>query len=86
MWEENSDSINDCKSVDSRSFNALSEEGVEYLVSIMMEPYNKITDPLISQMSSDEDSSFNIPVDRTINDLREIIEKNYSDILKIDFG
>ena len=64
----------------------LSEEGVEYLVSIMMEPYNKITDPLISQMSSVEDSSFNIPVDRTINDLREIIEKNYSDILKIDFS
>ena len=64
----------------------LSEEGVEYLVSIMMEPYNKITDPLIPQMSSDEDSSFNIPVDRTINDLREIIEKNYSDILKIDFS
>ena len=64
----------------------LSEEGVEYLVSIMMEPYNKITDPLISQMSSDEDISFNIPVDRTINDLREIIEKNYSDILKIDFS
>ena len=64
----------------------LSEEGVEYLVSIMMEPYNEITDPLISQMSSDEDRSFNIPVDRTINDLREIIEKNYSDILKIDFS
>ncbi|MDC3054866.1 hypothetical protein OA070_01390 [Candidatus Pelagibacter sp.] len=64
----------------------LSEEGVEYLVSIMMEPYNEITDPLISQMSSDEDSSFNIPVDRTINELREIIEKNYSDILKIDFS
>ena len=64
----------------------LSEEGVEYLVSIMMEPYNEITDPLISQMSSDEDNSFNIPVDRTINDLREIIEKNYSDILKIDFS
>ena len=64
----------------------LSEEGIEYLVSIMMEPYNEITDPLISQMSSDEDSSFNIPVDRTINDLREIIEKNYSDILKIDFS
>ncbi len=64
----------------------LSEEGVEYLVSIMMEPYNEITDPLISQMSSDENCSFNIPVDRTINDLREIIEKNYSDILKIDFS
>ena len=64
----------------------LSEEGIEYLVSIMMEPYNEITHPLISQMSSDEDKSFNIPVDRTINDLREIIEKNYSDILKIDFS
>ncbi len=64
----------------------LSEEGIEYLVSIMMEPYNEIIDPLISQMSSDEDISFNIPIDRTINDLREIIEKNYSDILKIDFS
>ena len=63
----------------------LSEEGVEYLVSIMMEPYNEITDPLISRMSSDEDSSFNIPVDRTINDLREIIEKNYSDIEITDY-
>ncbi len=64
----------------------LSDEGVEYLVSIMMEPYNEITDPLISKMSSDEDSIFNIPVHRTINDLREIIERNYSDILKIDFS
>ncbi len=64
----------------------LSEEGIEYLVSIMMEPYNEITDPLISKMSSDEDSIFNIPVHRTIYDLREIIEKNYSDILKIDFS
>ena len=29
---------------------------------------------------------FNIPVNRTIEDLRNIIEKNYSEILKIDFA
>ena len=37
-------------------------------------------------MSADEDEGFNIPVDRTIEDLRNIIEKNYSEILKIDFA
>ena len=52
----------------------------------MMEPYDNIIDPLISKMSSEEDSYFNIPVNRTIEELRNIIEKNYSEILKIDFA
>ena len=51
-----------------------------------MEPYDKIIDPLISTMSSEEDKYFNIPVNRTIEDLRNILEKNYSEILKIDFA
>ena len=53
---------------------------------MMMEPYDKIIDPLISTMSSEEDKYFNIPVNRTIEDLRNILEKNYSEILKIDFA
>tara|TARA_Y100000590_G_scaffold43314_1_gene46084 strand:- start:2327 stop:3988 length:1662 start_codon:yes stop_codon:yes gene_type:complete len=63
----------------------LKDECIEYIVSMMMEPYDKIVNPFISKMSSEEDDHFNIPVNRTIEDLRYIIEKNYSEILKIDF-
>ena len=52
---------------------------------MMMEPYDKIINPLISNMSVEEDDYFNIPNDRTIEDLRNILEKNYLKILKIDF-
>ena len=34
------------------------EECIEYIVSIMMEPYNSITEPLVANMSSDEDRVF----------------------------
>ena len=64
----------------------LGEEGIEYIVSLMMEPYDDITDPLINQMSSEEEKYFNIPTNRTVKDLRNILEKNYSEILKIDFS
>ena len=61
------------------------EECIEYVVSIMMEPYDEITDPLIKEMSSDEEKYFNIPTDRTIKELKIIIEKKYSNILSINF-
>ncbi len=61
------------------------EECIEYVVSIMMEPYNEITNPLVSQMSSEEDKYFTIPTSRTIKDLINIIEKKYLNILKINF-
>jgi hypothetical protein len=61
------------------------EECIEYVVSIMMEPYNNIIEPLVSNMSSDEDKYFNIPTNRTINELKEIIEKKYPNILDINF-
>ena len=63
----------------------LNDECIEYIVSMMMEPYDNIVNPLITQMSSDEEEHFNIPVDRTIEDLRNILESKYSEILKIDF-
>ena len=63
----------------------LNDECIEYIVSMMMEPYDDIVNPLISQMSSDEEEHFNIPVDRTVEDLRNILENKYSEILKIDF-
>jgi len=63
----------------------LNDECIEYIVSMMMEPYDNIVNPLITQMSSDEEEHFNIPVERTIEDLRNILENKYSEILKIDF-
>ena len=61
------------------------EECVEYVVSIMMEPYSEITEPLVKEMSSDEEKYFNIPAHRTVKDLRNIIEKKYPNILEINF-
>ena len=57
----------------------------EYIVSMMLEPYDSIVDPLIREMSSEEEKFFNIPGDRTVLDLRNILEEKYSNILKIDF-
>ena len=65
--------------------NETCEECIEYIVSIMMEPYNEITTPLITQMSSEEDKYFTIPSSRSLKELRNIIEKRYSNILKINF-
>ena len=64
----------------------LGEECVEYIVSLMMEPYDDIVNPLINQMSSEEEKYFNIPTDRTVADLREILETKYQEILKIFFS
>jgi hypothetical protein len=61
------------------------EECIEYVVSMMLEPFDRIVKPLISKMSSDEDQYFTIPTYRTVEDLRNIIEKRYPDILKINF-
>ncbi len=58
----------------------------EYIVSMMLEPYDSIVNPLIHEMSSEEEKFFNIPGNRTVLDLRNILEEKYSDILKIDFS
>ena len=61
------------------------EECIEYVVSIMMEPYNDIIEPLVSNMSSEEEKYFNIPTNRTVQELLEIIKTRYSNILDINF-
>jgi hypothetical protein len=63
----------------------LNEECIEYIVSMMMEPYDKIIDPLINNMSSEEEKYFSIPGHRKISDLKVILEKNYQPIIKINF-
>ena len=61
------------------------EECIEYIVSIMMEPYNNIVNPLVKEMSSDEEKYFNIPTHRKVEELRNIIEAKYPNILDINF-
>ncbi len=64
----------------------LKDECLEYIVSMMMEPYDKIIDPLINNMSSEEDEYFTIPADKKVSDLKIILENNYKSIIKIDFS
>ena len=61
------------------------DECIEYIASMMLEPFDYIVKPLVNQMSSEEDKYFTIPTDRNVEDLRNIIEKRYPDILKINF-
>ena len=51
----------------------------------MMEPYNDIINPLVKEMSSDEEKYFNIPTYRKVDELRNIIEAKYPNILDINF-
>ena len=62
------------------------DECIEYVVSIMMEPFGDIVKPLVAQMSSEEEKYFNIPTERNVGDLKKILENKYSDILKINFN
>ena len=66
--------------------NRVCDECLEYLVSIFMEPFDEIVNNFKDKMSSDEDKYFTIPTERKISELRDILEKNYSDILKLDFS
>ena len=64
----------------------LDEECSEYLISMMMEPYDKIIEPLVKNMSADEEKYFNIPSSRKLLDLKKIIENKYRLILNINFN
>ena len=64
----------------------LGEECIEYIVSMMMEPYDNIINPLINSMSSEEEKYFNIPAHRKVSELKTILENNYKSIIKIDFN
>mgnify|MGYP007131864646 FL=1 len=53
---------------------------------MMMEPFDNIIKPLINTMSSEEEKYFNIPTERTVIELRDILEEKYPKILNIDFS
>ena len=64
----------------------LDEECSEYLISMMIEPYDNIIEPLVKNMSSDEEKYFNIPSSRKLIELKKIIETKYKSILNINFN
>ena len=51
-----------------------------------MEPYDNIIEPLVKNMSSDEEKYFNIPSSRKLIELKKIIETKYKSILNINFN
>ena len=51
-----------------------------------MEPFDEIVNEYKNKMSSDEDKYFTIPSHRTIIELRDILEKYYSELIKLNFN
>lgn len=64
---------------------ALSLEGQELLVALMMEPYGALVDDLPALMSADEGAGFRIQGDMTVAKLRDILERDYAWALEIDW-
>jgi len=60
-------------------------ECCEFIVSLMMEVYPNIVEPLSYEMSIDEEEYFDIDTTRSIQDVCELIEKQYAWLLKINF-
>ncbi len=60
-------------------------ECCEFIVSLMMEVYPDIVEPLSYQMSIDEEEYFDFDTSRTIQSICQLIEKQYNWLLDINF-
>ena len=65
---------------------ALTVEGQEQLVSLMLEPYPELVDDLAEAMSADEAAVFPIDGSMTITRLREVLHSVYGWALETDFS
>jgi hypothetical protein len=65
---------------------ALTPEGQEQLVSLMLEPYPELVDDLADGMSADEAAAFPIDGTMAISRLREILQEVYGWTLETDFS
>lgn len=65
---------------------ALSVEGQEQLVSVLLEPYGALVDPLIDCMATDEQMTFAIDGKMPLHVLREILEQTYAWALDEDWS
>lgn len=66
--------------------DALSLEGQEQLVSLMLEAYGDLVDPLTSGMDADEGEAFVIDGGMKLRELRSIVEDVYGWALDIDWS
>ncbi len=60
-------------------------ECCEFIVSLMMEVYPDIVEPLSYEMSINEDKYFDIDTSKTIGEVCKLIENQYTWLLNIDF-
>ena len=60
-------------------------ECCELIVSLLMEVYPEIVEPLSYEMSIDEEDYFDFDTSRSIGDVCALIEKRYSWLVEIDF-
>ena len=60
-------------------------ECCEFIISLMMEVYPDIVEPLSFEMSINEDEYFDIDTSRTIKDVCQLIEDQYTWLLDINF-
>ena len=63
----------------------MEDEGIEFIVSLMMEPYGQLVEPLCDDMSVDEDKYFTIEGSRPTQDIKKIIENYYQWLISVDF-
>jgi hypothetical protein len=64
---------------------ALSLEGQEALLSLLLEPHGKLVDDLADCMSADEAAGFRIDGKMTVGALRALLERDYDWALAFDF-
>lgn len=64
---------------------ALSLEGQELLVSLLLEPHGDLVDELTDLMDADEDAAFRIDGSMTVDALRDILAENYGWALSVDY-
>ena len=60
-------------------------ECCEFIVSLLMEVYPEIVEPLSYEMSIDEEDFFDFDSSRSIGDICALIEKRYAWLIDIDF-
>ncbi|GHA44653.1 hypothetical protein GCM10008927_06890 [Amylibacter ulvae] len=64
----------------------LTSEGLEQVVSILMEPYGDVVDDLADAMSIDESAHFYIDGTQAMGHVKSLIAKHFDWALKTDFG
>ena len=65
---------------------ALSLEGQEALLALLLEPHGDLIDDLASRMGADEAAAFRIDGKITVGDLRALLERDFGWALAVDFA